>query len=125
MAKFKSTADIWRLNKCHRFSKGPPTNKQAKFFLSKLLRSSIREERFIITDPDEVYVEPTEPEEKSSKAWLLENNDNFIGMESGLPISLLSNTWNMLSFDRSDSKMDSTAAPQGVQFIIIHGANAF
>ena len=108
--KFSSTADGWRNN--HKFTNGSPSNMQAQFFLFKLLKNHFEGQRTFITNSDEVYVDPPSGELVVLQNWFMENIDNFIGQESGMPLSFLANTCNMVSFDRATSNFAANEVGQ-------------
>lgn len=112
MVKFSSNADNWRTNKCHKFTNGPPSNSQAQFFLLKLLQNHLGGQKTIITDKKEVYINPVAGELVVLQNWFLENAANFIGQESGMPISFLAGTYNTMSFDRGSSDMGANEVGQ-------------
>ena len=85
---------------------------QAKFFLFKLLKNHFEGQRTFITNSDEVYVDPPSGELVVLQNWFMENIDNFIGQESGMPLSFLANTWNMVSFDRATSNFAANEVGQ-------------
>lgn len=77
-----------------------------------MLKNRSRSIKTIITDPNEVYIDPTGSELKDLEDWFLNNVDNLTGAESGLQICFLADTWNMISFDRSDSSMGANEIGQ-------------
>lgn len=85
---------------------------QSQFFILKLLQNHSRGQRTFIIDPDEVYIDPVGVEFVILEKWFLDNVDNFIGQESGLPLSFLAGTWNMMSLDRNNSALGANDVGQ-------------
>lgn len=56
----------------------------------------------VFKNPDEVYNEPTKDRLAALETWFLSNVDHFIGSETGIHLSFLAETWNMVSIDQGN-----------------------